>query len=70
MSQRLIVPSAQCSVCKTIAVRVGSTIFCAGYVAGVRRVSKGALANESFCVIHATEIDEALAQYIGKGIEE
>ncbi|MDB4933348.1 MAG: hypothetical protein JWP87_320 [Labilithrix sp.] len=66
MSRRIIVPTAQCKVCMLLGRSV-SRAFTAGYVAGVHRVSRGDLANENFCVMHAAEVDEALAAYVGKG---
>ena len=69
MGQRIIVPTAQCTVCNSVSSRSGAELFAAGYVAGMHKAWRGESANENVCVMHASLIDELVARYVGKGIK-
>lgn len=69
MGRRIIVPTAQCTVCTSVGARSGAALFAMGYVAGMHKVSRGDSANENLCVTHAATLDEAVARYVAKGIK-
>jgi hypothetical protein len=68
MGHRIIVPAAQCTVCRSVRSRSGADLYATGYVAGLHKASRGASANENICVMHASVLDEAVARYVGNGV--
>lgn len=75
MTRRRIVDPKECSVCAAAEARPEGDprlaleeAFAAGYIAGRHATAKGDRAEERFCADHARLLDDAVIEYVHRGV--
>jgi hypothetical protein len=72
MARRILCSPKECVLCLSTGEAEPSTIkraWLRGYVSGSHVVALGSHANERLCKEHGFDVDEAMAFYLGNGIE-